>query len=782
MGGRGRTTAAACALTIVLAGIGVAPGPAPATPSGSDAPRAAAPRAEAGPLPDQDPIAPSLDELDGPPTGRRPAGGPADDTLARAARSRTPRAVVVEIRHDGDRTAVEALVGRVGGAVHGPAGDHALEATVPATAVVAVEDDPHVEAVTTPSIAAPTAGDPGTALLGQEVGLLNADDWHAAGITGAGVKVGIIDSFDGGGWATAVASGDLAGNPAGTFCRSSGTSCNIWLGGTKHGVAVAEIVHEVAPSATLYLANVRTAADFQAAINYFQSVGVKVVTRSQTAEYDGAGDGTGPLADVVDSAVSKGMVYLNSAGNSAGGGTYTGSYWRGTWADANSNGWMDFAPGDELLTTKCWFFNGVRWSDWGADRTNYDVYLFDNSSTPVQLGSSQADQTAGAVPIEKLNHIPCTANQVVRIGIWRTAAGGGTAGDVLEAMVNGVGIERWSNPRSVTGPMADSDNPGMLTVGAIDPAGGTAIAGYSSQGPTNDGRVKPDVAAVACVSSTSYTPNCFNGTSAATPVTAGAAALAIDADRGTTPASIADWIRDNAVDRGAAGADNVFGRGQVVLPVGSPAPFASLAALVNRQFVDFVGRQPTTQERTLWVGRLTMQTHNRAHLVQFLRSSTENQTNVDPMTRLYSAYFLRIPDRDGLLYWIGRKRAGTSLTTISQSFATSNEFKVEYGTLTNREFVEQIYTNILGRDGEPSGITYWTGELDAGRQTRGKVMVGFSESGEYKAAQEKFVSISVVVIQMLRRAPTTTEMTNLKAGSAGAGELAEWCFAHGYVV
>jgi hypothetical protein len=320
----------------------------------------------------------------------------------------------------------------------------------------------------------------------------------------------------------------------------------------------------------------------------------------------------------------------------------------------------------------------------------------------------------------------------------------------------------------------------MLTVGAIDPPTGTTIAPYSSQGPTNDARIKPDVAAVACVKSTSYAPACFNGTSASTPVAAGAVALALDADKGATPAALAGYIRDNAVDRGTAGPDNVYGRGQVRLPVGSSAPFSTMTALVNRQFADFVGRQPSTAERTTWVNRLNMETHTRGDLVAFLRSSNENKANVDPITRLYRAYFLRIPDRDGLVYWINRKRTGTSLNAISQGFALSNEFKLKYGTLTNRAFVERIYQNILGRDGEPSGIDYWTGELDAGRRNRGSVMVGFSESSEYKTAQAKFVNVSVIITLMLRRAPTSGEMTSFTGGSALSASLAEWCFTHSY--
>src|SRR5690606_427050 len=115
------------------------------------------------------------------------------------------------------------------------------------------------------------------------------------------------------------------------------------------------------------------------------------------------------------------------------------------------------------------------------------------------------------------------------------------------------------------------------------------------------------------------------------------------------------------------------------------------------------------------------------------------------------------PDRDGLVYWINRKRTGTSINTISQAFATSKEFRTLYGTLSNRAFVERIYQNILGRPGEKAGVDYWTNELNAGRRNRGSVMLGFSESAEYKTSSAKFVNVSVIVTLMLRRAPTSSE-------------------------
>jgi hypothetical protein len=99
--------------------------------------------------------------------------------------------------------------------------------------------------------------------------------------------------------------------------------------------------------------------------------------------------------------------------------------------------------------------------------------------------------------------------------------------------------------------------------------------------------------------------------------------------------------------------------------------------------------------------------------------------------RIYKAAFARTPDNDGLTYWIGEMDGSVSLLQASIGFVSSVEFKSVYGSNpTSLEIVARLYQNVLGRDGEAGGISYWVGEIDAGRQSTAQILVGFSESPE----------------------------------------------------
>ncbi len=99
------------------------------------------------------------------------------------------------------------------------------------------------------------------------------------------------------------------------------------------------------------------------------------------------------------------------------------------------------------------------------------------------------------------------------------------------------------------GLMSPSDALGALTVGAVNLDG--QIAGFSSHGPTPDGRIKPDLCApgVSIYVASSGSPTSYNtgdGTSYATPLIAGSAALLIEKYSTLSPIQIIQMLRNNA--------------------------------------------------------------------------------------------------------------------------------------------------------------------------------------------------------------------------------------------
>ncbi len=111
-------------------------------------------------------------------------------------------------------------------------------------------------------------------------------------------------------------------------------------------------------------------------------------------------------------------------------------------------------------------------------------------------------------------------------------------------------------------------------------------------------------------------------------------------------------------------------------------------------------------------------------------SSCSDSPHIGSVRRLYRAFFRRESDQSGLNYWIGQADKGVELSEIADHFAGSDEFRRTYGSLSNRDFVNRVYWNVLGRGADRAGYDYWVGQLNSG-MTRGEMMVGFSQSIEY---------------------------------------------------
>jgi len=112
----------------------------------------------------------------------------------------------------------------------------------------------------------------------------------------------------------------------------------------------------------------------------------------------------------------------------------------------------------------------------------------------------------------------------------------------------------------------------VITVGAVPYNNPYNIEPYSSQGPNNDGVIKPDLVAPDYVSTESYGASSFQGTSAAAPHVAGACALVKQVYPNWSPCQIKNYLELNAIDLGTSGKDNIYGSGLVMLPTTPSVP------------------------------------------------------------------------------------------------------------------------------------------------------------------------------------------------------------------
>lgn len=102
----------------------------------------------------------------------------------------------------------------------------------------------------------------------------------------------------------------------------------------------------------------------------------------------------------------------------------------------------------------------------------------------------------------------------------------------------------------------------------------------------------------------------------------------------------------------------------------------------------------------------------------------------DSVDRLYVAGLGRSAEEAGFGYWMAEYTSGRwTFPRMADFFTKSDEFVSTYGNVTNRGFVEQLYRNVLGRQGDETGIVFWSGQMSAG-MTRPKLLMRFAESPE----------------------------------------------------
>lgn len=129
-----------------------------------------------------------------------------------------------------------------------------------------------------------------------------------------------------------------------------------------------------------------------------------------------------------------------------------------------------------------------------------------------------------------------------------------------------------------------------------------------------------------------------------------------------------------------------------------------------------------------------------ANVVAGSFTHTETDDDYDGQAfRLYMAALDRTPDPAGLANWTNVLRSGTDLDDVARGFVTSVEFESRYGSLSDSEYVTQLYQNVLNRAPDSAGYANWMSHLSAG-ESRETVLIGFSESTENRLQAEALLN------------------------------------------
>lgn len=395
------------------------------------------------------------------------------------------------------------------------------------------------------------------------------------GMTGRWIRIGVIDvGFKG--------YQSLIGKelPASTVVKVFGDP---WIvESNPHGTACAEIVHDVAPEAQLYLAAIGDMdVDFHRAVDWLRSQGVHVISSSivMNLKLYCALIYYALYADVqtiwiinylaelekqwkqtVTSVVQSGVVWCQGAGNDAQ------KKWEGVFHDPDGDRRHNFSNHEnynEILigqyVPNVPVFLVLAWdSEQGTTKNDYDLYIIDQYGQLVT--GSVIDQNKLTIGIESCAFYPQPGRryfvQIKNYNAQPTRLG------LLLGYESFPFFKYYDASKTVLlNPPAD--HPLAITVGAVPFNAAHVIEPFSNQGPLPDGTIKPDVVGPDWVSTAAYGPRSFPGTSAAAPHVAGVAALIKQAHPDWGPESIKRFLQSRAIDLGPPGPDNAFGAGLV---------------------------------------------------------------------------------------------------------------------------------------------------------------------------------------------------------------------------
>ena len=103
------------------------------------------------------------------------------------------------------------------------------------------------------------------------------------------------------------------------------------------------------------------------------------------------------------------------------------------------------------------------------------------------------------------------------------------------------------------------------------------------------------------------------------------------------------------------------------------------------------------------------------------------QATSKQLISLYLAYFDRLPDSDGLIYWLKRAYDGMAIESIAESFYEQPESS-ELDDLSHEVLIQTAYQKLFAREPDKEGSDYWLANLESGIMTRPLVLMALTNA------------------------------------------------------
>lgn len=127
----------------------------------------------------------------------------------------------------------------------------------------------------------------------------------------------------------------------------------------------------------------------------------------------------------------------------------------------------------------------------------------------------------------------------------------------------------------------------------------------------------------------------------------------------------------------------------------------------------------------------------RSHDDMYYSNCINNKSYEGMVFRAYIVVLGRYPDARGFKYWSAKaaqQSSGTTTITVINGLMKSSTFKTKYNYADTRKFVSATYDRAFNRvgAGDPSGVTYWTNQINSKKISRAQFLANFTQNSRTK--------------------------------------------------